>query len=101
MTQLGRETVEHVAKLAKLALSDAEKDLLMRQLGEVLLYMERLNEVDTRNVPPTTHVVELENVTRQDVPAEPLARSDVMRNAPEHRDGMFIVPRVIEGETKE
>jgi aspartyl-tRNA(Asn)/glutamyl-tRNA(Gln) amidotransferase subunit C len=100
MMELSRDTVEHVARLARLALSDAEKDLFARQLGEVLVYMERLNEVDTEGVGPTSHVVDLENVTREDLPEQPLAAEDVMRNAPRSRDGMFMVPRVIEGETK-
>jgi aspartyl-tRNA(Asn)/glutamyl-tRNA(Gln) amidotransferase subunit C len=100
MMELSRDAVEHVARLARLALSDAEKDLFARQLGEVLVYMERLNEVDTAGVGPTSHVVDLENVTREDLPGTTLGAEDVLRNAPESRDGLFMVPRVIEGETK-
>jgi aspartyl-tRNA(Asn)/glutamyl-tRNA(Gln) amidotransferase subunit C len=98
--ELPRDQVEHVARLARLALGDAEKDLFARQLGEVLLYMERLNEVETDGVEATSHVVDLENVSREDVPEPPLAARDVISNAPETRDGMFIVPPVIEGETR-
>jgi len=98
--ELSRDAVEHVARLARLALSDAEKDLFARQLGEVLVYMERLNEVGTEGVGPTSHVVDLENVTREDLPGTSLGAEDVLRNAPESRDGLFMVPRVIEGETK-
>jgi aspartyl-tRNA(Asn)/glutamyl-tRNA(Gln) amidotransferase subunit C len=98
MTDLGRDTVEHVARLARLALTEPEKGKFARQLSEVLLYMQRLAEVTTDGVEPTSHVVNLENIVRKDSPGESLASDDVMRNAPQGRDGMFIVPRVIEGE---
>jgi aspartyl-tRNA(Asn)/glutamyl-tRNA(Gln) amidotransferase subunit C len=96
--KLTREIVEHVARLAMVDLSEDEKEMLTKQMGEVLLYMERLNEVDTEGVEPTSHVVDLKNVTRCDLPEPPLSRPDVLKNAPDSRDGMFMVPRVIEGE---
>ena len=92
-----REEVERIARLARLALSEAEKEQFARQLGEVLRYMERLGEAATEGVEPTSHAVDLRNVMRDDVPEDPLAGEDVMRNAPASSDGMFLVPRVIEG----
>ena len=98
---LDREIVEHVARLARLALSEDEKVMFARQLGEVLMYMERLNEVDTEGVAPMSHVVDLENVMREDIPTPPLAAGEALRNAPASRDGMFLVPRVIDTEAAE
>ena len=96
--KLTRETVEHVAGLAKIALSDREKEMLARQLGDVLGYMERLNEVDTTGAVPMLHVVDLENVTRPDDPRPALPGRGVFENAPESRAGLFLVPRVIDSE---
>jgi aspartyl-tRNA(Asn)/glutamyl-tRNA(Gln) amidotransferase subunit C len=98
---LDRKVVEHVARLARLALSEDEIATFSRQLGEVLVYMERLNEVNTEGIAPMTHVVDLENVTRQDVAEPPLASGDALRNAPSSREGMFLVPRVIDTEAAE
>jgi aspartyl-tRNA(Asn)/glutamyl-tRNA(Gln) amidotransferase subunit C len=94
---LTRDQVERVARLARLALNDREIGLFARQLGEVLMYMERLAEVPTDDVEPTSHVVDLENVMRDDLPQESLPQADALCNAPETRADLFIVPPVIEG----
>ena len=88
--------VEHVAKLARLQLSEDEKERFTGQLNAILKYADKLNELDTEGVPPTSHVLKLTNVMREDVtrPSWPIEK--VMQNAPEEEDGQFRVPAVIE-----
>lgn len=88
--------VEHVAKLARLNLSMEEKSMFTEQLNAILQYAEKLNELDTDNVAPTTHVLHLSNVLRDDVVKESLPAEKVFRNAPEEEDGQFKVPAVLE-----
>ncbi|WP_055105209.1 Asp-tRNA(Asn)/Glu-tRNA(Gln) amidotransferase subunit GatC [Paenibacillus ihumii] len=88
--------VEHVAKLARLNLTDEERDMFTEQLNAILQYAEKLNELDTEDVEPTTHVLRLSNVMREDIVQESLAQEKVFRNAPEEEDGQFKVPAVLE-----
>ncbi len=88
--------VEHVARLARLALNDEEKDVYTGQLNAILKYAEKLNELDTAEVAPTSHVLPLVNVMRDDEPRPSLPVETVMRNAPEEEDGQFKVPAVLE-----
>jgi aspartyl-tRNA(Asn)/glutamyl-tRNA(Gln) amidotransferase subunit C len=87
--------VEHVARLARLSFSDEEKTILMCQLNEILTYMEQLNELDTATVEPLSHVIQLQNVFREDLRRECLDREDVLRNAPARTEKFFKVPKVI------
>lgn len=88
--------VEHVAALARLTLSEEEKEQFASQLSAVLKYVDKLNELDTTDVPPTTHVLSLSNVMREDEirPSTPIEQ--VLKNAPDEEDGQFRVPAVIE-----
>lgn len=88
--------VEHVAKLARLELSEAEKETFTEQLNAILQYAEQLNKLDTEQVPPTSHVVPLANVLREDVVRPSLPIEKVMLNAPDEEDGQFKVPAVLE-----
>ncbi|MNJ43252.1 Aspartyl/glutamyl-tRNA(Asn/Gln) amidotransferase subunit C [compost metagenome] len=88
--------VEHVAKLARLTLTNEELDVFTEQLNAILQYAEKLNELDTEGVEPTTHVLRLSNVMRDDVVQESLTQEQVFRNAPEEEDGQFKVPAVLE-----
>ncbi|WP_138494747.1 Asp-tRNA(Asn)/Glu-tRNA(Gln) amidotransferase subunit GatC [Paenibacillus pinistramenti] len=88
--------VQHVAKLARLNLSNEEQEMFTEQLNAILQYAEKLNELDTDNVQPTTHVLHLSNVLRDDVVQESLPAEKVFRNAPEEEDGQFKVPAVLE-----
>jgi aspartyl-tRNA(Asn)/glutamyl-tRNA(Gln) amidotransferase subunit C len=90
--------VEHVARLARLELSDEERRRFARQLGSILEYCATLNELDTERVEATSHVLTITNVFRDDVPGTPLPRDAVLAAAPEHEDGFFKVPPVIETE---
>ena len=89
------EEVEHVARLARLEVSTEEKQNLTEQLNEILLYMEKLNELDTTGVVPTSHVVDLHNAFREDIVEESMDRTETLKNAPEDNDAEFVVPRVI------
>lgn len=90
------QDVEHVAKLARLKLTEREKDQFTGQLNAILKYAEKLNELDTEGVPPTSHVIPIANVMRDDVVRESLPIEHVMRNAPDEEDGQFKVPAVLE-----
>ena len=88
--------VEHVAKLARLELSENEKELFTEQLNAILTYAEKLNELNTEHVQPTSHVLKLVNVMRDDHIRPSLTIEEVMSNAPEEEDGQFRVPAVLE-----
>ena len=96
--ELPREVVERVARLARIRLSEEETEAFARQLGDVLVYMERLGQVDTEGVTPLSHVIDLENVFRDDEVRPSLPAEDVLGNAPRHGGGLFLVPRVIDPE---
>jgi len=87
--------VEHVARLARLQISSEEKESLTEQMNRILLYMEKLNELDTMGVDPTSHVVDLHNAFRADAVKESLPREQTLDNAPEANEAEFVVPRVI------
>ncbi|MDR1989472.1 MAG: Asp-tRNA(Asn)/Glu-tRNA(Gln) amidotransferase subunit GatC [Acidobacteriaceae bacterium] len=93
---LSRPQVDAVAALAHLELSDAERELFARQLGEILHYVEQLQAIDTSGVPPTASVF-AEVTDRADEPAPSLPRADALLNAPDANldAGLFKVPRVI------
>lgn len=88
--------VEHVAKLARLALTDEEKETFTEQLNAILKYAEKLNELDTEGVEPTTHVLPVRNVMREDVTRPSWPLEETLKNAPEEEDGQFRVPAVLE-----
>jgi len=88
--------VAHVAQLARLALSDEEKQRLTEQLNAILTYMEQLNEVPTEGVEPTAHVLDLVNVWRDDTVRQTLSAEAALANAPETAQHFFVVPRIVE-----
>lgn len=87
--------VEHVATLARLSFSREEKQRLVQELNEILAYMEQLNTLDTADVEPLSHVIELSNVFRDDVLKRSLPHEDALKNAPARTDKFFKVPKVI------
>ncbi|MDN5347168.1 MAG: aspartyl-tRNA(Asn)/glutamyl-tRNA(Gln) amidotransferase subunit [Clostridia bacterium] len=87
--------VEHVALLARLYLSEEEKQAYTQQLNSILEYMQKLNELDTAAVEPTAHVLPLKNVLRDDEVRPGLPREKALAGAPEAQDGQFKVPRVV------
>ena len=93
---LTRRDVERIAALARLALSDAEKDLFLRQLTDVLHYTEQIQAIDTTGVPPTSHVLSQMPADRGDEPTPGLSNAEALANAPDASPtGFFRVPRVI------
>jgi aspartyl-tRNA(Asn)/glutamyl-tRNA(Gln) amidotransferase subunit C len=93
-----REDVERVAALARLAMSAEELSRMARELEAVLGYVAALERVDTRDVPPTAHVVPLATPLREDTPAPPMDPALALANAPESDGSSFVVPKVIEAE---
>jgi len=91
-----RKEVEYVARLARLRLTEEEKERLTSQLGAIVGYVEKLNELDTTNVEPTAHVLPLKNVTRPDKACPTIDHDTILRLAPKSEDGFVKVPQVIE-----
>ncbi len=87
--------VEHVAALARLSFSDEEKMKLTSELNDILTYMEQLNKLDTTNVEPLAHVIELSNVFRADEVRPSVTREEALKNAPAATEKFFKVPKVI------
>ncbi|MEK6538294.1 MAG: asparaginyl/glutamyl-tRNA amidotransferase subunit C [Nitrospirae bacterium RBG_16_43_11] len=94
--KITRKEVEHVAKLARLALRDEEIETLTNQLGNILTYVEKLNELDTTNIEPTSHVLPIKNVLREDEERKSIEREKALGNAPDRTEEFFRVPKVIE-----
>ena len=90
------ETIEYVGILAKLELSGEEKEQAKSDMGRMLDYIDKLNELDTSDVEPMSHVFPVENVFREDVVTNSDTREQLLSNAPEQKDGMFMVPRTFE-----
>ncbi len=89
-------SIEHLSRLARLALSDEEKTRLGAHLDSILSYVDKLNELDTSGVEPTSHVVSLATVVREDVPRDSLPREEALLNAPDRTDKFYRVPKIIE-----
>lgn len=96
MSRISEEEVKHVANLARLAVTDDEVKKFQQNLDAIITYAEQLNEIDTENIEPTSHVLDMKNVMREDVPSKGLPREEVLKNAPEHQDGQIKVPSIIE-----
>jgi len=94
---IDRATVQHVAHLARLALSEQDRERFAEQLGRILEYCARLNELPLADVPPTSHVMPITNVLRDDAATPSLDRDEVLAAAPAHEAGFFCVPKVLEG----
>jgi len=95
---LSREEVRHVALLARLGLEPGEEEFYAEQLSAILTHIDRLREVDTGSIPPTAQVVPLENRMRDDEPRPGLTQERALADAPEARDGYFVVRAIQEAE---
>ncbi len=93
---ISNETIEYVGILAKLELSDEEKEEAKRDMGRMLDYIDKLNELDTEGVEPMSHVFSMNNVFREDAVVNGDDRENILANAPEQKDGAFKVPRTVE-----
>ena len=90
------ETIEYVGILAKLELSGEEKEQAKKDMGSMLDYIDKLGELDTREVEPMSHVFPVKNVFREDVVTNGDIREEILKNAPGEKNGMFMVPRTFE-----
>lgn len=90
------ETIENVGILAKLELSDEEKEKAKSDMGKMLDYIDKLDELDTSEVDPMSHVFPVNNVFREDIVINGNDRENILKNAPEQNDGAFVVPKTIE-----
>ncbi|HBI03467.1 MAG TPA: Asp-tRNA(Asn)/Glu-tRNA(Gln) amidotransferase GatCAB subunit C [Paenibacillaceae bacterium] len=96
MSAISRQEVEYVAKLARLNLSEDEAEKYTEQLNAILEFAGKLNELDTSNIEPTSHVLDVYNVMRDDEVRPSVDREKALLNAPEEEDGQFKVPAVME-----
>lgn len=90
------ETIEYVGILAKLELSEVEKEAAKKDMGSMLDYIDKLGELDTSGVEPMSHVFPVQNVFREDVVTNGDTRDALLSNAPEEKDGMFMVPKTFD-----
>lgn len=89
------ETIEYVSILAKLELSEEEREQAKKDMGRMLDYIDKLGELDTEGVEPMSHVFPVQNVFREDIVTNSDMREQLLANAPEQKDGMFMVPRIV------
>ena len=94
--KLSEEEVEHVAKLARLEITESEKEAFSQHLSAILTYVDQLRAVETKGIDPTATVVEQANVFREDCVQPSLPVEKALANAPEAQDGCFVVPKIIE-----
>jgi aspartyl-tRNA(Asn)/glutamyl-tRNA(Gln) amidotransferase subunit C len=94
--KITREDVIKVAELARLEFREEELEKFTEQLGNILTYIGKLNELDTKDVEPTSHVLDLATPLREDKVVDWLTREEALENAPREEDGFFVVPQVIE-----
>ncbi len=90
------ETIDYVGILAKLELSDEEKENAKKDMESMLDYIDKLNELDTTGVEPMSHVFPVNNVFREDVVTNDDDRENILKNAPEEQNGMFQVPKTFD-----
>jgi aspartyl-tRNA(Asn)/glutamyl-tRNA(Gln) amidotransferase subunit C len=94
--KIEKKEVEHIARLARLKLNEEEKERFGHQLDQILKYIEKLNELNTKGVEPAFHIVPLQNVMRKDKAEDSLPIKNALANAPATKGNYFKVPRIIE-----
>lgn len=90
------ETIEYVGILAKLELSDDEKEQAKKDMGSMLDYIDKLNELDTEGIEPMSHVFPVDNVFREDVVTNGDDREQMLANAPQKKEGTYMVPKTFD-----
>lgn len=95
-SRIDDETIEYVGILAKLELSDEEKEAAKKDMSRMLDYIDKLGELDTSGIEPMSHVFSVENVFREDVVTNGDESEKTLKNAPEEKDNMFVVPRTFD-----
>ena len=94
--KINENDIQKVAKLARLELSGEESEEFSRQLNDIIEYVEKINELDTSDVKPADHIIELSNVFREDTVQKSIDTSEIEKMAPSFRNGHIVVPRIIE-----
>jgi aspartyl-tRNA(Asn)/glutamyl-tRNA(Gln) amidotransferase subunit C len=94
--KITRKEVEHVAHLARLEIKEEDKEKFTEQLSAILTYVEKLNELDTKEVEPTSHVLPIENVFKEDVAGESISTDRALENSPEKEQNHFKVPKIVD-----
>ena len=94
--EITKETVTHIANLAKIKLTDAETNRLAAEMAKIVGFADKLAELEIAGVEPTTHAVKVQNVLRDDVLKPSYPRERILANAPERDEACFIVPKVVE-----
>lgn len=94
--QITEETIDYIGILAKLELTGEEREQAKRDMGKMLNYIDKLGELDTTGVEPMSHVFPLQNVFREDVVTNGDEREQLLSNAPQEKDGMFVVPKTFD-----
>lgn len=94
--KISKEDVLKVAELSRLEFGEEELEKFTEQLGNILTYIEKLNELDTDGVEPTSHVLDIATPLREDEVQDWITPDEVLQNAPEREEGFFVVPQVIE-----
>ena len=91
-----KDTVAQIAKLARIKVDDAQQEALTKELSNILGWIDELGELDTEGVQPMTSVVEVQHSLRKDAVKDGDRQDDILKNAPESKQGYFVVPRVVE-----
>lgn len=94
--KITEETIDYVSELAKLQLTEEEKEKAKVDIGKILDYMDKMNEIDTKNISPMTHVFEQKNIVREDIVTNGLEIDQILANAPVKNHECFIVPKTVE-----
>jgi aspartyl-tRNA(Asn)/glutamyl-tRNA(Gln) amidotransferase subunit C len=93
--KISHDEIKHVAQLARLELSPAEVESMAEHLDRILGYVDKLSEIDTEGVKPTTHALSICNAFREDIVTESLPREEALKNGPRQNGEAFVVPKVI------
>jgi aspartyl-tRNA(Asn)/glutamyl-tRNA(Gln) amidotransferase subunit C len=96
MEIISQQDIDYIAKLAKLEIAEDERESCREKLEAIFGYMQQLRQIDTEGVPITTHVLDLQNVFREDIPGETLPTEAALANAPESEGPYFKVPRIMD-----
>ncbi|MBH1940530.1 Asp-tRNA(Asn)/Glu-tRNA(Gln) amidotransferase subunit GatC [Mobilitalea sibirica] len=94
--KITEDTIQYVAALAKLSVTEGEKKKIAKDLEDILDYMEIMNQLDTEGVEPMSHVLPVKNIFREDVVINENNREELLKNAPKQKDGSFAVPKTVE-----
>lgn len=94
MPEITKEDVKHIAKLAEIDFSKDKIEKFTSQLKKILEHVAKIKGVDTKNIPPTSHILDIKNVFREDIVKKSLPVDDALKNAPDVKDGGFKVPKI-------